>query len=98
MAAAGVVLVIVAFVLLVPRGSIPGSIAARNVEVGGSHIERTPGYQEEPTGRSRWVHIGIGLGLLATGVLLMFFGLAAGSEDLCPEESPIRDCPTPTSP
>ena len=53
-AGAGLVLLIVAFGLLVPRGSMPGSIAARNVEIDGSHVERTPGYQEEPTGRANW--------------------------------------------
>lgn len=75
MVAIGLLLLVVGVALLVPRGSSPGSIAARNVPLGTSHIERTPGYQEAPTGRARWTRVGIALGLLAIGVLLLTLGL-----------------------
>lgn len=71
----GLLLLLLGFALLVPRGSAPGSIAARNVAVGTSHIDRTPGYQEAPTGRAAWKRVAIGLGLLAIGVLLLVLGL-----------------------
>jgi hypothetical protein len=80
-AVAGFVLLLVGFALVVPRGAISGSAAIRNVEVPGSHIERTPGYQsgtrapagyqESPVERTRWIRLALGVAMLVAGVVLI---------------------------
>ena len=46
----GVVLILVGFALIVPRGSTSGSLSARNVDMGLQGVHRTPGYQDGPRG------------------------------------------------
>jgi hypothetical protein len=70
----GVLLLFVGFILVVPRGGITGSTAARQVRMGALYVQRTPGYQEEPSGRARWTRIGIGLACLAAGAVLIALG------------------------
>jgi hypothetical protein len=82
MAVAGLILLLAGFALVVPRGGISGSAAIRNVEVPGSHIQRTPGYggsgrapagYQEESGRARaqWIRLGLGLALLVLGVVFL---------------------------
>ena len=81
MAVAGLVLLLAGFALVIPRGGLSGSAAIRNVEIEGSHIERTPGYQgtsrapagyqESPEGRGRWIRFGLGVVMLAVGIGLL---------------------------
>ena len=68
-------MLLLGFALLIPRGSTPGSIAARNIVVPGSHIQRTPGYQVPPGRRGTMVRIGLGLGLMALGAVFLAVGL-----------------------
>ena len=81
MAIAGFFLLLAGFALVIPRGAISGSVAIRNVEVPGSHIERTPGYQsgtrapagyqEAPIERTRWIRLALGAAMLVAGVVLI---------------------------
>jgi hypothetical protein len=81
MAVAGLILLLAGFALVIPRDGISGSAAIRNVEIEGSHIERTPGYrgasrapagyQEAPAARAQWIRIGLGLAMLAVGVVFL---------------------------
>jgi len=71
MLATGLLLVLFGFALVVPRGAVSGSMAVRNVPMGVSHIHRTPGYQDAPTGRVRWLRLGTGLAMFAGGFLLI---------------------------
>jgi hypothetical protein len=70
----GVLLLFVGFVLVVPRGGIAGSTAARQVRMGALYVQRTPGYQEETSGRARWIRIGMGLTCLVAGGVLIALG------------------------
>jgi hypothetical protein len=71
---AGFVLVLVGLALVMPRGPSSGP-AIRNIEIGTGYIQQTPGYQEAPTGRSRWIRFGLGFVCLGVGVLLLVLGI-----------------------
>jgi hypothetical protein len=71
---AGLVLLLVGFALVMPRGPSSGP-AIRNIEVGTGYIQQTPGYEEAPTGTSRWVRYGLGFACLGVGILLLALGL-----------------------
>ena len=67
----GLVLMIVGFALVVPRGASPGSASHRNVRIAPTAVSTTRGYGNEPSKRAR---IGIklaGLALLAGGLLMI---------------------------
>jgi hypothetical protein len=80
-AVAGFVLILVGFALVVPGGAISGSASIRNVEVPGSHVERTPGYQsgtrapagyqESPVERTRWIRLALGVAMPVAGFALI---------------------------
>jgi len=49
--AVGMLLMLIGFAFVVPRGGVAGSTAARNVRVGPGGLSTTPGYDGEPTRR-----------------------------------------------
>ena len=69
----GVILVLVGFALVIPRGGISGSAAVRNVDMGLQGVHRTPGYQDAPDRRLSRHHAAarvlIGFALMGLGVL-----------------------------
>jgi hypothetical protein len=67
----GLLLVLVGFAVIVPRGGMPGSVAARNVTLGRSQLFRTRGYQGNPSTRHRIVQVLLGLAMLAGGFALI---------------------------
>ena len=71
MIAVGLLLVLVGFAFIVPRGSMPGSASARNVRVGGLQVFVTRGDQGIPSLRYRIIITLIGVVLLAVGVILI---------------------------
>lgn len=71
MVAVGLVLMLIGFALVVPRGGGTGSVAHRNVRVGPADVTTTPGYGADTSSRAR---IGIrvaGAVLLVGGVILI---------------------------
>ena len=67
----GMVLMLIGFVVVVPRGTLAGSAAVRNVMT--SHqVSRTPGYQAAPTGRVRVAQLVVG-GLCLIGGFVVIF-------------------------
>jgi hypothetical protein len=72
----GAILLFVSFIFLMPRDSVTGSAAHRNVRLGWFSIEQTPGYQREElsrrSSRVRWI---VGFGSLGLGILFIVLGL-----------------------
>ena len=71
MIALGLLMVLVGFVFMAPRGGIPGSTAHRNVSLGMQRIFTTRGYQGVPSWRSRLIMILIGLALVVGGMVVI---------------------------
>jgi hypothetical protein len=69
--AVGVVLVLVGFALVVPRGAMPGSTSARNVVMGSQRVFTTRGYQGTPSRRFRLIQVLMGLVVVAGGIVLI---------------------------
>jgi hypothetical protein len=69
--ALGLLLVLVGFALMVPRNSVPGTTAARNVSLGWQRIFTTPGYQGDPSRRYRIIQILMGLVVMAGGMVII---------------------------
>jgi hypothetical protein len=72
----GLLMVVVGFALVAPRGATPGGASHRNVilapgPIGQGRLTQTPGYQGDPGRRWMIVRILLGIGLMAGGVLLM---------------------------
>ncbi|MBI5088192.1 MAG: hypothetical protein HZB15_04845 [Actinobacteria bacterium] len=68
---AGLVLVIIGFALVLPKGGMPGSTAHRNVPMG-SFIYQTAGHRDGDDGRSKsWKTAVIGVALMAAGLGIM---------------------------
>jgi hypothetical protein len=69
----GIVLLLVGFVTVLPRGLTPGGAAHRNVPLGGGAggLVSTPGYQrkDEDTGRRKIVRWLMGAVLLGAGLV-----------------------------
>jgi hypothetical protein len=63
-------LVLVGFVIMVPRGGLAGSTARRNVIVG-FRVFQTPGYQGVMSWKYRLVRVLVGLVIMVGGVLLI---------------------------
>ena len=69
--ALGMLLVLVGFVVMVPRGAMAGSTARRNVILG-FRVFQTPGYQGGvPSWKYRLVRALIGLVMMVGGMLLI---------------------------
>lgn len=71
MIALGLLLVLVGFALIVPRGGMPGSTAARNISLGRSQLFRTAGYQGTPSWRYRVIQTLMGLVVIAGGFIII---------------------------
>lgn len=71
MIALGLLLVLVGFALIAPRGGITGSTARRNVSLGFVHLFKTPGYQGVQSWRYRLIQVLVGVMLLVGGVVLI---------------------------
>ncbi len=71
MLAVGVVMVLVGFALVVPRGSMPGSASARNVSLGRQRVFVTRGDQGTQSLRYRVVKSIAGLVVVAVGIILI---------------------------
>jgi hypothetical protein len=69
--ALGILLVLVGFALIVPRGAMPGSTAARNISMGRSQLFRTAGYQGVPSWRYRLIQTLMGLVVIAAGFVVI---------------------------
>ncbi|MEP7201528.1 MAG: hypothetical protein ABI894_02905 [Ilumatobacteraceae bacterium] len=67
----GLLLVLVGFALVVSRGGVTGSVAARNITLGRSQLFRTRGYQDNPSKRYRIIQVLLGLAMLAGGLALI---------------------------
>jgi uncharacterized membrane protein HdeD (DUF308 family) len=74
MVAVGVVVLLIGFALITPRGSTPGSVAHRIVRFNNlSGPFTTPGYEQRsiPSWRATLLRILIGLALIAAGLAIM---------------------------
>jgi hypothetical protein len=67
----GMLLVLLGFALVTPRGLMPGSVAVRQMERFPLDIVTTPGYQAEPARRARVIRALVGLALLIGGIVLI---------------------------
>ena len=67
----GLLLVVIGFALIVPRGAVAGSAARRNVTLGGSQLFTTRGYDGTPSTRYRIIRVLLGLAMIAGGVALI---------------------------
>ncbi len=68
--AIGMLVVLVGFALMVPRGGVSGSVSARNVMLGSQRVS-TRGYAGTPSRRYRIIQVLIGLLLLVIGMILI---------------------------
>ena len=64
-------LVLVGFALMIPRGGLPGSASARNVELSWQRFFNTRGYGDLPTWRYRLIQIIMGVVVMAGGFVLI---------------------------
>ena len=72
MIALGMLMVVVGFVFMAPRGGIPGATAHRNVTLGMQRIFTTRGYQGgPPSWRYRLIMILIGVALVVGGMVVI---------------------------
>jgi hypothetical protein len=72
----GLLMVVVGFALVAPRGATPGGASHRNVvlgpgPIGQGRLTRTPGYQDDPGRRWLVARIVIGIALMVGGVLVI---------------------------
>lgn len=71
----GIILLIVGFVFMIPRDSVPGSIAIRNVRIGrSSHIVQTPGHRVDDGRRSKSTKVLIGFVFFGLGLVMIALG------------------------
>jgi hypothetical protein len=69
--AVGMLLMLIGFAFVVPRGGVAGSTAARNVRVGPGGLSTTPGYDGEPTRRYRVLQVLVGLVMMVGGFVII---------------------------
>jgi hypothetical protein len=67
----GIVLVLVGLALVIPRGGVSGSAAARNVRIG-TGLFQTRGYQERLKHGSRVVVVLAGVAMIVGGALMIW--------------------------
>lgn len=70
MIAIGLLLVLVGFAIIVPRGAMAGSSARRNVLLG-FKVFQTPGYQGVMSWKGRLVQVLLGLVIMAGGMVMI---------------------------
>ena len=66
----GMLLVLVGFAMIVPRGGMPGSASARNIRIGPQRFS-TPGRQGEQSTRFRVIQTLMGVVVLAGGIVII---------------------------
>jgi hypothetical protein len=71
----GLILLVLGFVLVAPRGATPGSASVRIVHMGAASFFKTPGYQEEPSAKARRGRTIVGLVMLLAGGTIMWFAV-----------------------
>jgi hypothetical protein len=72
MVALGLLLVLVGFAMIVSRGAMPGSAAARNITMGSrSQLFRTAGYKGVPSWKYRVIQVLMGLVILGGGLVIL---------------------------
>ncbi len=71
----GLVLLVLGFVMVAPRGATPGSASARVIHMPAGTFFNTPGYQEEPAPKERAIRIIVGLTMLLAGGIIMWFAV-----------------------
>jgi hypothetical protein len=68
---AGIILLLIGFALVVPRGGVTGSTAARNVTLGFQRVFTTRGYEGVPSRRYRAIQVVVGLVFAGVGLALV---------------------------
>lgn len=71
MIAVGLLVLLIGFAMVVPRGSMPGSASARNVSLGSQRVFVTRGDQGIQSLRYRVIKTLAGLVLVAVGIILI---------------------------
>ena len=71
MFAVGLLLVLIGFAFVVPRGGVAGSTAARNVRVGPGGLSPTRGYDDEPSRKYRVLQVLGGLAMIVAGFAIL---------------------------
>jgi hypothetical protein len=72
--ATGVIVFLIGFALLIPRGGSTGAVAHRNVTMANSQLFGTRGYEGVQSNRVRNIRIGVAVVLIAGGVVMMITG------------------------
>ena len=67
----GMLLMILGFALVMPRGTVGGFSPGQNIRLAPGQLSRTPGYGEAPTGRARLYRFLAGALLLAGGLAVV---------------------------
>jgi hypothetical protein len=68
----GLILLIVGFALVLPKGAMPGSAANRNVRMGGTQLFQTAGHRDSGDTRARsWSTPLIGAAMMAIGLIVL---------------------------
>ncbi|MEY2444898.1 MAG: hypothetical protein QOE00_1478 [Ilumatobacteraceae bacterium] len=68
---AGMIVLLIGFAFVVPRGGVAGSAAGRNVMLGSQRMLTTRGYDGLPSRRYRVIQVLAGLVLIAAGIALI---------------------------
>lgn len=71
MIALGLLLVLVGFAFIAPRGGVTGSTARRNVSMGSVQLFKTPGYQGVQSWKYRLIQVFAGSVIMVGGVVLI---------------------------
>lgn len=71
MIALGLLVVLIGFAFVVPRSSMPGATAHRNVILGMQRVFQTPGYGGQPTRKYRVFQVLLGLAVMAGGIAII---------------------------
>jgi hypothetical protein len=69
--ALGLLVVLIGFAVMVPRNSVPGTTAHRNVSLGMQRVFQTPGYDGTPSIKYRIIQVLVGLAMIAGGLAII---------------------------